>query len=222
MKKVLGLALGLLMVLVVAGSASATQLITNGDFETGDLTGWTYSGDVEVVNPSSTLPNWVAGVQGMDNNFALLGWDIWGTGTDTLNQTFTIDSGYTSITISFNWAFDYVDKGWGTDTFLALVNYETNNAAATITMADLETSQTGWSGTATWGYFTQTFDIAALGAIDADMIFTLTEVSGWGSGTNSTVALDNVSANAVPEPGTLLLLAAGIGGLAFYRRKKAA
>jgi len=43
--RLVGWLLGGLMLLSVAGQANATNLVANGDFETGDFTGWAYSGN---------------------------------------------------------------------------------------------------------------------------------------------------------------------------------
>ena len=50
----------LLMILTLTTSAeeiTTNNLITNGNFETGNANGWTTNGDVEVLNDCCTLNN---------------------------------------------------------------------------------------------------------------------------------------------------------------------
>ena len=205
------------LVFGMVGSASAS-LITNGDFETGDLTGWTSSGAVSVVNPTTpSLPDWLASVQGMDDNFALLGWGT-GSGDSVLSQDFTV-SGATSITLAFNYAFDFIDVNPSDDdTFLAITTY-TGDIAGTVTMLDLASSLIG----ANYGHYEETFALNPAWNLDADMSFTLSEVGGlFSGGTASMAGIDNVNVNIapVPVPPTILLMGSGLLGLVGYNRKR--
>lgn len=219
MKKLVGILLGFVFVFTVAGSVNATQLITNGDFETGDLSDWTTSGNVQVVDIAdmATLPAWLASVQGMEDNFALLGWGT-GSGDSTLNQAFTV-SNATSITLSFDYAFDFIDVNpWADDTFLALTTY-TGDIAGTVTMLDIQSSLIG----ANYGHYEETFTLDPAWTIDAEMTFTLSEIGGFFSGgTLSMAGLDNISAESapIPEPATIILLGLGLLGLVGVSRKK--
>ena len=81
---------------LIAAPASAAQLLTNGDFETGTYAGWTAlnapasNGSIQLDTPGSTTP--VSGMATAAN--ALGGWfysvtDQSGPGAYALLQTFT-------------------------------------------------------------------------------------------------------------------------------------
>ena len=94
MKKFLMFLCAVTLVFGMVGSASA-NLLTNGDFEMGNLTGWHTNGEVQVVDAGP-----FAAAQGMDNYYALLGW-----GTTTINSTLRQDfevTGFDELTISPN------------------------------------------------------------------------------------------------------------------------
>ena len=120
MKKFIIFLCGVALVLGLLGNATATELINNGDFETGDLTGWNSSEDVQVVDFGNSLAGVFAGIQGMDGYFALLGA---GTSDEvsTLNQYFSLTN-VSQVTLSFDWAFDFFDLApFLDDTLISLV-----------------------------------------------------------------------------------------------------
>lgn len=155
MKKLMVLASAFLMVFAVVSSASA---LNNGDFEDG-LAGWNSVGSVAVVDfndgshPSGPIADFIASVQGMDNNFALLGAHTTG-GTAGIYQDWSV-SGLTQLEISFDWAFDFVD--WSRrkdDVFLAF-------ADTSITLEEIISgAQPSFLGFgAVWGHYSNIWDI---------------------------------------------------------------
>lgn len=216
-------------VIGMAGIAAATpvELVENGNFETGDLTGWQTSGDVQV---SYAGP--LASMQGMDDYYALLGKRIT-DGKSTLRQDVDL-AGYdlTSVTISFDWAFGYWDNSRSAeDTFISFIRQD-DKPALKITMLDLQTSGTGfWNpdfGVA-YGTFTKTYNlIDDYGYVSEGIrtVFRLSEESDdcCFTGTASLAGIDNVSIKAsvspVPEPTTMLLFGTGLAGLAGVARRK--
>lgn len=93
-------------------SASSTELITNGDFETGDFTGWivTNQGAADWYVTSSLTPHGFQypTVGAASGSFYAVS-DQGGPGTSTLIQFFTVSGPVSSVTLSFdmfvnNWA----------------------------------------------------------------------------------------------------------------------
>lgn len=106
--------------LCFALTASATQLISNGGFESGDFTGWTTAmsagsgGGWFVSNTTVTPLNGFPTVgPNSGNDYAVT--DSYGPGTNVLYQSFTDPLGTTSAVLSFD-AFvddDFGDSGFG-------------------------------------------------------------------------------------------------------------
>jgi hypothetical protein len=79
---------------LLGSSASASQLIVNGNFETGDLTGWSVGdsaglGDFSVTNLTLTPMTFNGTVGPQQGSFYAVG-DDFGPQTEDLTQTFTI------------------------------------------------------------------------------------------------------------------------------------
>ncbi|MBT1071137.1 PEP-CTERM sorting domain-containing protein [Pelotalea chapellei] len=107
------LAVLMLTVLLVVGSTTGVRasLITNtnGDFLTGDLTGWNATGNVDVVSystlPQSYVSNWDLSSWNsvMKGNFALVQFDPTNTGSNHLTTVITTGASVPTVT-SFNYA----------------------------------------------------------------------------------------------------------------------
>jgi hypothetical protein len=124
---VIGWAVAVLALLIILGAspvltaAASPDVIVNGDFETGDLSGWTVDGlgaHVEALQADNFNPN-IPVPQG--DYFALMstgcetinaseGPDLDGNtypenDTGTLSQVFTLSAGEVPATLTFRWSF---------------------------------------------------------------------------------------------------------------------
>lgn len=200
--------------LIWVGSATA-NLITNGDFETGDLTGWSKQRDVKVVqigDPGSIFTT----DEGMDGNFAGLSFGNKKKGV--LWQDFDV-SGLSKIEISFDWVFDFSDSTSKKDVFATVLQDAADKPLSIISVEKLKTTgSNGNTGTGLWyGTFTDIFDITGITTSDARLQFSLTDKNG---ALYSRAGIDNVVVNPVPEPATVLLFGIGLAGLVAVRRRK--
>lgn len=181
-------------------AAADTQLITNGGFETGDFSGWTLTGNT--ANPGVNYF-----VDAFDANSG-----AYGAGLGAIDSPLTLSQSFATsvatgnlLTISFAVALNFdgtpvPDPG---KTGLISSFVVTLNGDTLLTLDN--TSVAG-----AYEVFTYT-----LGAPDGPYTLSFTsqnDLDFW--------SLDDVSVTA-PEPQSLLLLASGMSGLVFVRRRRA-
>ncbi len=183
------LALGLI------GTFANAALVSNGDFETGDFSGWTQFGD-----PSNTAVDTVAAQFGAYGAYFGSVGDTGGikqTLTTSANQFYTVkfwlmseaDVNNTSIPNSF-------DISWGGNSVTSLVD-----ASA-------------------FGYSQYTFTLQAT-SVSTDLSFTFqNDPAFWDLDSVSVTESANPDGGTVPEPGSLALvgLAGALAGLLQRRR----
>ena len=226
--------------LALAGTATAApvQLLTNGDFETGDFTGWTVT---DLAGGSGTwLIDDVDGVTPISGN-ATVGpaggaWyavtDQGGPGTHSLAQTFLVPFGATSVILSFNMFIN--DQSGVGPLDLGLDHNLAPNQHMRVDIMDVLAGAFSTSpvdiianlvppsvdaGPNPHGYTPYSFDVT--GFVTGGVAYTLRfgEVDNqffFNSGVDDVSVLADVA--EVPEPVSLGLLGLGIAGLAALRR----
>lgn len=222
--------------------AAPIELVTNGDFEAGDFTGWT------VTNLAGSFPgsSWFIDIPGTDTPLSgnqtesnPAGGSFYAVtdqeqeGTHSLTQTIVVPVGSQVIL-----SFDYFVNDWsnGAGPQGNILNHNivpTQFATADILTAGAGAFDTGagvvanlvyaGGGTPPTGnaYTTFSQDITALVGGGGTFQLRFAESDNQG---NFNFGLDNVSvlATPVPEPGTFGLLAAGLATVGAYRRRRAA
>jgi len=213
----------------LAAGAHASELLTNGDFETGDLSGWTvtdqaggsgswYLGTNGGGSPLNGFPTPTL-VNGGDFNAQT---DQGGPGSHTLSQSF-FASGAGTYTLSFD---VYGNDQSGAAPAGAPGDLDYNNAPN----QHGEVNLIGPSGTVlvTYGapgpdWTHLTFDLSSL--ITSAGVYTVA-FSEVDNQLFYNIGLDNISltgAAGVPEPASWALMILGFGGMgAVVRRRRAA
>ncbi len=232
------------LVLSAAGSASAVELITNGDFEQsgGSLGGWTVtnasSGDFFLSNSSATsTPNGLPlNTTGATGSFAVT--DQTGPGVHILSQLFTVSGPVSGLTLNF----DFFINDWSSaGPIVNAAGLDSSASPNQHSRVDILTAGADPFSTAAADIIatialplpqsngTNPNAFSAFGAVDLSAAVLLAggtfqlrfaEVDNQG---NYNLGIDNVSlqtVSAVPLPAGLPLLlgALGFGGFAARRR----
>jgi hypothetical protein len=188
-----GVAAAALVLTFAAGLAHA-ELATNGDFETGDLTGFT-------VDPAGI------GFVGVDAESPYAGtYGAYFAGTnpsapDTISQTFQTLPG---VTYRVSFFLQNEEAGAPDNMFLARF--------ANVPLLDL-------SNTLAFGYRPFSSDVAATGNLS---VLSFTGYNAPAAFDLDNVSVTSIApVSSVPEPGTAILLGIGLAGLLHRRRKEA-
>lgn len=222
----LGKSFGLLAITAIFGLAAplpamATELVTNGGFETGSLSGWATSGPTG--SPGSCETNWTVASSGgavgcegdnpgnpvAGSHAAYTANDGPGPLTYALTQTLSIPVNTASATLSFDWVADTADAGRKFSVVLGGITVFTSTASTN----DVWTPET--------------INVSSVFAAASGSTITLefdNYIPGTYTGCCNGLGLDAVSlqTTAAPEPASIAILGAGLASLAFVRRRRAA
>ena len=200
--------------MIWVGTANA-NLISNGDFESVPLgVDWKTSGDVTFTSAGP-----FSAAQGMDGNYAALGLNSDGD-VNRLWQNFDV-SGFNTVQISFDWAFQFSDNVSGVnDVFISILRDFDGSALNNITLDRLisKGNDNNLREELLYGTYSEIIDISGFNTPNARLQFRLSENLGP---VYSWAGIDNVNVNPVPEPATMLLFGTGLAGLAAIGRRKA-
>jgi hypothetical protein len=202
-----------------AAQAAITELAVNGDFETGDLTGWTIFDSTNSSNGgliSVTTPGSASTYAGNTNG----SYDAGGSGGHNpalkqANVGIALLTPGQAVTVSFDWRADAVDVVY------AALHSEQAGGGASSTAVLLD----GAGGPSSWTHFSQ---VVILGPdVTEGISLELVAICGGVPGCESNIFWDNISITAdiaaVPVPAAVWLFGSGLVGLVgVARRKKAA
>jgi hypothetical protein len=225
------LALSACALVVGVGSSAASPILTNGGFDTGDLTGWSTSG---LGSPTGICPNdprdWnvsnsgsTTGCLAVDNPLAggfaaYVMNDSNGPTTYRLFQDVVLPSIVTSASLSF---FTSVQSAYaGAPRTLSVNLYNSSSAL----IGTPYTTNIPFTAT-TFGWTLTSLNLTSLltpfGGQTVRLEFANAISETWtgpaGLGLDS-VNLD-VNADVVPEPGSMVLLGTGLAALVLHRRR---
>lgn len=209
MKKFLLFLCGMALVFGMVGSVNA-NIITNGDFETGNLFPWNATPNVVVTDTLWGVSAYEGDYMAVMSPLGILDADLW--------QNLPGFAPGTDVAVSFAYKIGGLD--WllfgdpGTDYL------EVTADGFTLLHVNLNDAF-DWGGGTTeleWTVFSQTYSIDTLTGPLA-FNFHLENFGEGDEGQNTVAYIDAVSVS-VPEPASMLLLGTGLIGLAGLGRKK--
>jgi len=192
------LAAGIALAAVSDGRAYA-DLITNGNFATGDFTGWSISGDTGNLNVDTLAAN-IGDTYGAE-------FSSYPPDSATLTQSGLGTTAGASYTLTFA-----VENTSSANLFSG-----TPDGSFTIDFDGQQVDsydEWGWSGDGL-GYLSVSYTVTAL---DTGSTLSFTGSNGGGSWYLDDVSLVPLTPVTVPEPSSLVLLLAALGGLPGIRR----
>jgi len=222
-------------------STSSWAAFTNGGFETGDFTGWTLTGSGAGL--SSVINNATPMLWGQTTNIApyygnnmarLQDLDGYYHQT-TISQSSVLTAADLTETLYVRWGALLIEPSnahdQGNQPAFDIV-IQKNGSDINAFHADALTKQGGgWAdygylgGTAWYKTGLYTYALSNFGAGDTITVMMSVIDCGWG-GHGGAAFLDGIGTTplpnpvATPEPGTMILMAIGAGGIAYLKRRR--
>ena len=224
----------LVLSMALSRTVSATQLITNSDFESGTFAGWTVNAVGGFGNDFYVIPNGdPVPISGNPTAFNLGGGtfvavsDQDGPGGEELRQGFTVAPGTTSLILTFDWfnnthdpyagtAIDGSEQAGRVDILSAGALPFDVGAGVVMNLLLNAGSFTPLGTSIPWS--PAFFDLSSLAPGAYEVRFGNGQCCSY-----QEFGVDNVSLVAtspVPEPSTYLLLGTGLAGLLGYSRRQ--
>lgn len=182
-----------------AGCGCASQLIVNGGFETGTLSGWTlsseagsYAGSDFFASKSTTTPISGSATSGAESGTYYAVSDGVGPATEVLSQTFTVPTGLSSVVLSYSL---FVDSASGDviDTAAGLDYSQGANQYADVSLLSSGTSVFSTSSGVLRDFYQGTDNAAPIPNAYTNYSFNITSlVSAGGTFTLRFAEVDNL------------------------------
>jgi len=198
MHRVLRLFVGLMILMGIASGVQAAEFIANGGFETGDLTGWSYSANVFVAEEWFSVEPPEGDFMAVMSPGGFFDSGLWQevSGFDP--------SEYSQVTVGFEYNFRSVDWFPGLDFGTDYLEVAANG----FTLLHIDLDDAFGSGSQPdWMEFSETYPITeVIGPLE--FRFYLENMGSGDEGQNTVAYIDNVSVQAtqIPLPGAALKL----------------
>jgi hypothetical protein len=207
-------------------SASATELLTNGGFETGNFSGWTAVSNGGTSGCGSNV--WTVNATGSEGCGGIAA-PISGTyaafntfdgqqGSYQLSQSFTVPNGVQAATLSF--LDEYQMSYFGSPRVLEVQLF---NGTNTTLLQTLYSTVPPSEGSQAWTLISTDVTTALAADAGQTVTFRLTETEPDSYSGPANFGIDNISLTVtsnVPEPATLALLATAMTGLGLRKRRR--